>query len=205
VKAHVPGVSLDGCVELHTLDQGYCGLAEVDGGMTTVCCWVASNAFRHAGGTPDRLLARALAENPHLQRRLRLAEGVNVPWITMAYAPRRPPLPVEDGIWKIGDSVAMIAPLTGDGMGMGMQGAERAATLLVAGFRNDLGWAEASLEYERCWRREFWSRVGWGRRLETILRRPWLASLACLTLGAMPSLMNAIYHRTRDLNVSVTR
>lgn len=203
MKTHVRNVPLDGRVELHTLRQGYCGLAEVDEGMTVVCCWVKAEALRRAGGSPDRLLAKSLQENPYLQTRLRLAQYADLPWTTVAYASRSTPTPVEGDLWKVGDSVAMIAPLTGDGMGMAMQAAERAARLLLATFREDLTWAEASLEYERGWRQDFSSRVRWGRGLETIFRHPWLASLACMGLRAMPSLINAIYCRTRDLNVSV--
>jgi flavin-dependent dehydrogenase len=170
--------------------------------MTAVCCWVKTEAFRLAGGTPDRLLAQAMRENPHLQMRLRPAKRADVPWTTVAYVPRSAVAPIEDGLWKVGDSVGMIAPLTGDGMGIGMQAAERAAALLLAAFRHDLTWAEASGEYERFWRQEFMSRLWWGRQLETIFRHPWLASLGCIALRAMPSLTNALYRRTRDLNSS---
>jgi flavin-dependent dehydrogenase len=205
MKTYVHHAPLNGRVELHTLRQGYCGLAEVDDGMTTVCCWVKAKAFRQAGGTPDRLLAQALQENPYLYSRLRRAKRADVPWITVAYAPRSAPAPIEDGLWKVGDSVAMIAPLTGDGMGMGMQAAEQAATLLLAAFRRDLSWAEASVEYERSWHQNFMSRVRWGRRLETILRHARLASVACLALKAMPALMNTVYRRTRDLPTPVIK
>jgi flavin-dependent dehydrogenase len=205
LKVHVQGVPLAGRVELHTLRQGYCGLAEVDGGMTTVCCWVGTEAFRQAGGTPERFLARAVQENPYLQRRLRPARRLDMPWTTVAYTPRRAAIPIEDGIWRVGDSAAMIAPLTGDGMGLGMQAAARAATLMLAAFRHELTWAEASAAYERSWRQGFSARLRWGRRLELILRHPWGASLACMALGTMPSLIEAMYRRTRDLALAATR
>jgi flavin-dependent dehydrogenase len=204
VKAHVHGVALDGRVELHSLRQGYCGLAEVDGGMTTVCCWVGTKAFRQAGGTPERLLATALQQSPHLRKRLRRAQRLVVPWTAVAYIPRSAPAPLVGGVWKVGDSVATIAPCTGDGMSLGMQAAERAAALLGAVFRNDLTWAEATVEYERSWRQEFLPRLAWGRRVDMVLRRPWLAGLACGVVGAMPSLADAIYRRTRNLRVPIT-
>jgi flavin-dependent dehydrogenase len=204
LKVHVQNVPLNGSVELHTFRQGYCGLAEVDGGVTTVCCWGETDTWRHVGSTPDHFLAQCVQENPALQRRLRLAKRLDVPWTAVAYARRGTPAPLEDGMWKVGDCVAMIAPLTGDGMGMAMQAAEQAATLVLAAFRGHLSWAEASRTYERVWHREFSSRIRWGRRLEGVLRRPWSASLACMALGVMPSIMGALYGCTRDLRRSST-
>jgi flavin-dependent dehydrogenase len=93
----------------------------------------------------------------------------------------------------------MVAPLTGDGMGMGLRSAELAATILQAAFRQELTWEQAAAEYDRRWRQAFLPRLRWGRRLEALLLRPRLAGLACLALNLAPWLVDAIYRRTRDI------
>lgn len=204
VKIHIHELPLDGRVELHTLRQGYCGLAEVDDGMTTLCCWVGTQAFRQAGGTPELFLAKCLQDNRHLGRRLRRARRIDMPWTSVAYIPRRTPTPFDGDVWKVGDSVATIAPLTGEGMALGMLTAERAAALLLSVFRHELTWTEAIVEYARCWRQEFGPRLTWGRQVDVMLRHPWLASLACGVVKAMPCLVNTIYRRTRSLGIPAT-
>lgn len=199
LKAHVRGVQLDGRVELHAVQHGYCGLVEVDGGAANLCCWAQSDALRLAGGTPQHFLTAALRQNARLRARLQAAEPLDSPWSAVSYTYRRLPTPVRDGIWHVGDSAAMVAPLTGDGMGMGLRSAELAATILQAAFRQELTWEQAAAEYDRRWRQAFLPRLRWGRRLEALLLRPRLAGLACLALNLAPWLVDAIYRRTRDI------
>jgi menaquinone-9 beta-reductase len=198
IKAHFRGVPFNGHVELHTIRHGYCGLAEVTGDVSNLCCWVEMQAFRHAGGTPDRFLASALKQNMCLRARLHMAEQLGSPWVTTSYTDRHALTPTTAGIWNLGDAAAMVAPLTGDGMGMALRTAELAATIAYMSFQRGLTREQASQEYGRQWRREFWPRLRWGRYLEGILLRPGTAYLACLALHWMPPLAAMLYHRTRQ-------
>ena len=199
LKAHFRGVHLDGRVELHAVRHGYCGLVEVDGDAANLCCWVQTDALRLAGGTPQHFLTSALRQNACLRARLHEAKPLDSVWTAVSYTYRRLPTPVQDGIWHIGDSAAMVAPLTGDGMGLGLRSAELAATIMQAAFRRELTWERAAAEYDRRWRRAFLPRLRWGRCLEAILLRPPLAKLGCLTLNLAPQLMDAMYRRTREM------
>jgi flavin-dependent dehydrogenase len=202
VKAHLRGVPLTGHVELHTIRHGYCGLVEVTGDVSNLCCWVEMSAFQRAGGTPDRFLKSALGQNMRLHARLHLAEQRGSAWVTTSYADRSSVTPVEADIWNVGDCVAMVAPLTGDGMGMALRAAELAATIMLKGFQRKLPWADASIQYTQRWRREFLPRLRWGRCIEGILLRPRAASLAYLALHWLPSLTDMLYHRTRQILVT---
>jgi flavin-dependent dehydrogenase len=199
IKAHFRGVPLDGHVELHTIRHGYCGLAEVVGDVSNLCCWVGMEAFRHAGGTPDRFLASALRQNMRLRARLHMAEQLGSAWVTTSYTDRHTVTPTAAGVWNLGDAAAMVAPLTGDGMGMALRTAELAAAITHMSFQHKLTWEQASREYERQWRREFLPRLRWGRYLEGLLLRPSTAYLACRALHWMPSLTAVLYHRTRQI------
>jgi flavin-dependent dehydrogenase len=186
-------------VELHTIRHGYCGMVEVTGGVTNLCCWIATEALRHMGGRPQPFLAAASEANAYLGKRMQKAKQVDASWTTTSVAGRRAAIPVADTVWNIGDCAAMIAPLTGDGMGMGLRAAELAATTLLAAFREELSWDQVTAAYVRGWQREFRSRLRWGRVLEVLLRQPRLASLSCLALHCSPSLLEQMYRRTRHL------
>ncbi len=199
LKAHFYGVHLDQRVELHAVPRGYCGVAEVEGERANLCCLVRADAFRRAGGTPDRLFDHMLQENPRLRARMAGARRVGPHWLAVSFAYRKRAAPVDDGIWRIGDSAAMIAPLTGDGMSMALRSAEIAAATLRAAFGGHLTWERAAAAYVAGWRRVFSRRLWWGERLERTLLSPQLAGLACLVLNLMPALMGPVYRCTRDI------
>lgn len=200
LKAYFRGLPFDGQVELHTIRHGYCGLVEVTGDVGNLCCWVQAGDFRRAGGSPAQFLASALGQNPQLRSRLGQAEQVGIPWCTTSIADRRVATPVEQGYWNIGDRAAMVAPLTGDGMGMGLCAAEMAVTSMLKAFHGELSWEDACAEYARRWRQAFLPRLRWGQALERILLRPRWASLACLALNWLPSLTDLLYYRTRQVS-----
>jgi flavin-dependent dehydrogenase len=198
LKAHLQGVPLDRHVELHTIRHGYCGMVEVTSGVTNLCCWIEAEALRHAGGTPQRFLDAALGENSHLRRRLQRVDQAGISWTTTSFAYRRSVAPVASNIWNIGDCAAMVAPLTGDGMGMGLRAAELAATMMQHAFRQESLWHQATAEYARRWQGEFLPRLRWGRTLEAFLLQPCLAALACVALHCAPVLLHQLYRRTRQ-------
>ena len=199
LKAHVQGVPLDRHVELHTIRHGYCGMVEVADGVTNLCCWVEAELLRRTGGTPHRFLDSALRENSHLGLRLQRVEQVGLSWTTTSFTYGRAVAPVVSEIWNIGDCAAMVAPLTGDGMAMGLRSAELAATMMLEVFRQESLWNIATAEYVHRWQGEFLPRLRWGRRLEALLLQPRLASFACGALHRMPRLMHQLYRRTRQL------
>ena len=199
LKAHIQGVPLDRHVELHTIRHGYCGMVEVADGVTNLCCWVEAERLRRAGGNPHRFLALARRENAHLCLRLQGVEQAGLSWTTTSFTYGRTVAPVVSDIWNIGDCAAMVAPLTGDGMGMGLRAAELAATMMLEVFRQKLPWNLATAEYMRRWQGEFHPRLQWGRGLEALLLHPRLAALACGVLHRVPRLMPQVYRRTRQL------
>ena len=69
-----------------------------------------------------------------------------------------------------------VAPLTGDGMGMGLRAAELAATMMLGVFQQESPWHLATVEYARRWQGEFLPRLRWGRGLEALLLQPRLAT-----------------------------
>jgi flavin-dependent dehydrogenase len=202
LKTHVHDVPLGDRVELHTIRHGYCGMVEVTGGETNLCCWTEAAAFRQRGGTPSRFLESVASENARLRHRLQGVGQLRTAWTTTSYTHGRTVTPVVSDVWHIGDCAAMVAPLTGDGMGMGLRAAELAATQLLRTFRQELPWHQATAGFVHGWRVEFLPRLRWGRCLEAFLLRPRLATLACVVLHSIPALMPELYRRTRQCVVA---
>jgi flavin-dependent dehydrogenase len=173
-------------------------LVEVANGTTNLCCWVEAEEFRRTGGTPHGFLASALRENLHLWFRLQGIARVGTAWTTTGFMSGKTVAPVVSDVWNIGDCAAMVAPLTGDGMGMGLRAAELAATTMLEVFRQGAPWSLATAEYIRRWQGEFRPRLRWGRVLEALLLHPRLALCACEVLHWVPRLLPGLYRRTRQ-------
>jgi flavin-dependent dehydrogenase len=121
-------------IELHLFPGGYLGLVLQEDGSTNACMAVRKSLLTQAGGTVHRLLAMLAERNPALAERLAGMETIAsdavgpVPygWI----ARETPP-----GIFRLGDQAACIPSLAGEGIGIALASAERAAAM----WRNEGG------------------------------------------------------------------
>ncbi len=125
-----PSQTLDrmvgGTIELHLFDRGYAGIARQEDG-TVNCCMAVHRSRLSGAGSPDALLAALAAESPRLGERLAFrAEDAtidavaNVPYGWRAAAGQA-------GLFRLGDQAACIPSLAGEGMGIAVESAMRAA------------------------------------------------------------------------------
>jgi flavin-dependent dehydrogenase len=115
-------------IELHLFPGGYLGLVLQEDGSTNACMAVRKSLLTQAGGSVHRLLAMLAERNPALAERLAGMETIAsdavgpVPygWIARTAPP---------GIFRLGDQAACIPSLAGEGIGIALASAERAAAM----------------------------------------------------------------------------
>jgi 2-polyprenyl-6-methoxyphenol hydroxylase-like FAD-dependent oxidoreductase len=157
LKVHVAGLALANDFEVHLGDRAYVGLSRIETGAVNVC-----GIFAHRPGAergPAMLLAYLEACGlSALAGRLRAA-GVDPATfcVTAATLGDRRVAPA-DRIW-IGDACATIAPFTGNGLAMALQGADLAVPPLVAYSQRRIGWAETVHAIGAAQRRRFRRRL----------------------------------------------
>lgn len=173
VKCHYSGVNIGPEVRLFLFDGGYIGLSPIENGHANLCLLATQDAFRRAGASIAGMFAAAICGNPRLANDL--AGGTLVAGSEVAVAP------VDTGlvpaIWdeyaRVGDAVAMIPPLCGDGMAMAIRSAELCAPLaldFLAGRSSLADWEQA---YRTAWQSELSGPLRTGRRLQAMLSLPW--------------------------------
>ncbi|MGZ5228238.1 MAG: hypothetical protein ACXWCS_29125, partial [Burkholderiales bacterium] len=179
---------LRGVMELFLFRGGYGGLSLIDGGIANLCLVVRRKTLRaHAGW--DGLFESMQNEVPSLRERLRAA------------APRwQKPLAISpipyghlggpaDGIWRLGDQVAVIPSFTGDGMSIALHSAVLAAEMYLDG--------KSANDYTRC----VVQQLRGGMRVATALSRSMVTSgariLAPFLLSIIPGAMGRIALSTR--------
>ncbi len=121
--------ALDGVIELHLFDGGYAGLLLQDDGSANLCVSVARERLNGARGI-EGLVTQLSDELPILARRLN--DSARSGWEAIAgilYGWRA--RGTEPGLFRLGDQVAVIASLAGDGIAIALSSGVEAAAAFV--------------------------------------------------------------------------
>lgn len=122
---------LAGTVELHLFRGGYAGLQPAAAGRANLCLTVTPALFRRCGGWPQ--LLRHLGDAaPRLAARL---AGGAADWprpLAVAGLPYGFQAP-EDGLYRVGDQLAVIHSLSGEGVALALDSGSRTAERLLTG------------------------------------------------------------------------
>lgn len=173
IKAHFHSARMErDLVELHFWRGGYCGIAHVESGLTNICLLERYNESEPKQNAPDSVWERVLRVCPRLANRLDGAQRVT-PWSTTANVQLGYCHPVaRSGVLCVGDAVAMIHPLAGDGMAMAARSGELAAAISGTRLRGGLHTQQAVELYALAWQSEFAARLRYADALGKVLLHP---------------------------------
>jgi flavin-dependent dehydrogenase len=189
-RAIAPMPDLDGTVEIHAFDGGYCGLCCVEDGLINVCALFEEGPSTLAElGSMSRSLALRLSQLEPAEQAVHAVAQVSFDLKERSHA----------GVLFAGDAAGMIAPLAGDGQAMALSGARILADLIgsrpptiTASAREEL-----AARWDRAWRIHFEPRMRIGRALQSLLLEPRSADIALRTIGAVPFLGPVLARITR--------
>lgn len=195
LKTHLRGANFPaGLVELHAWRGGYCGLSQIENGLTNVCLLARYDAL--GGRAPHEFWEWLLNHLPQLRARLVNAKQ-QMPWLATGNISFGRNTPSAGGALHCGDAAGFIHPLAGDGMAMAARGGEMAATVLSAQLRGEISEEIAREIYEKSWRHEFQSRLKWAGVFQKLLIDSQLVEPALIGLSLVPALGERIVRLTR--------
>jgi flavin-dependent dehydrogenase len=120
---HYRGVQgIGDCGEMHVARDGYCGLADVGGGVTNVAVVVPHRLAAAARGDADGFLAQWLAAHPALAERVQGATRVSDVRVTGPFASHASHAWAR-GAALVGDAADFYDPFTGEGIYSALRGA----------------------------------------------------------------------------------
>jgi menaquinone-9 beta-reductase len=162
LKGHATSVTLDADLEIHLHADGYVGLCRLSDGRVNVC-----GLFRREpGDKAPAPLERLTRSDSLLGSRLR---GASWDHKSVCAVAGLPPYPQFGGGCRVGDALAMPAPLTGNGMSMAFEGAELAVGPLVQFARGSRDWDSTMLSIRVAQRKRFEARLKWSSFLHKFL------------------------------------
>jgi len=196
VRTELAGVTAEPVVELYWFRGGYIGLVPTGDDTANAAALVTPDAFRSSGSSAAGVVAAAARAVPALAARLRDAQPVEGSAAVTPVALTRVPR-AWGVVPHIGDAAAVIPPLCGDGMAMGLHAASLCAPMADRYLRGTLtlgGWRAA---YAETLRRDFAGPLRWGGLLQAGLSSRGLSPLL-LRLGRLaPGLAYRFVEATR--------
>jgi flavin-dependent dehydrogenase len=175
VKTHFENVDgPEDAIELFGVHGHYAGLAAIEGGVWNSAFSVPATRIGKLKGDFDALLALMMKENPIFRRRLlgakRRGEWLASPLPRFAVNEQWPV-----NVVPIGNAVAALEPIGGEGMGLAMRAAELAAHSIGVALRGGvLDVRGLQAEFKRLWRLRRTS----CRAIAMAMSRPAIAELA---------------------------
>lgn len=124
--------NLRGTMELFLFRSGYGGLSLVEGGTANLCLVVQRKTLRALGGWSE-LLESIRDEVPALRASLQDSAPCWQKPLAISPIPYGYLGGPADGLWRIGDQVAVIPSFTGDGMSIALHSAILAAEMYLVG------------------------------------------------------------------------
>jgi menaquinone-9 beta-reductase len=177
--------------DLFVFKNGYGGLSPVENGRANFCFLVERKALREIGGDWKSLSNHIATHNPRAAKYLKNAETQFAQLVTVASVPYGfvKISPAEEGVFCVGDQMAVIPSLTGDGMTIALHTGRLAAQMI-----GELGGARAYQDQVQMGLRR---QVSVGFQMHRIFKSPFLCDRAAQLMGPFPGLFNSVFSRTR--------
>lgn len=167
VKYHIHIDHEPGLISLHNFRDGYCGISNVENGITNLCYLTHRDNMREHGNI-RKMEEEVLFRNPFLRAIFEKAEFLfDKPEVIneISFATKKP---VEDHMLMVGDAAGMITPLCGNGMAMAIHSAKIAFEWTNSFLNNNVTREQMELGYTRQWSDQFARRLWIGRQVQRL-------------------------------------
>lgn len=193
-KAHFEGLPIDNCVEMHTFNKGYLGIAPIDSKTTNIACLVKKERVPNWDPNRPNLSIEGILneENPlsSVKDRLTKAKMIFPSWLSSQV----PEFGIRDNpLWEraffIGDAAGSIPPISGEGLAIAVTSGSMAAEYLLE---------RDAKEFKADWLKRYKRRFFWAQQLHKLMAAPRLGPIAIDLCNLFPSLLTTAWHLTRD-------
>ena len=177
VKYHIRADRPDDLISIHNFPGGYCGVCNVEDGLTNLCYLIHRDQVRKYGDLHE--MERELLQGNPLLRDIfnrssfvfRKPEVINeISFETKA--------PVENHILMAGDAAGMIAPVCGNGMAIAIRSGKMVAELVKGYCAGKMNRKSLESRYTQAWNHEFKTRLLFGRYIQRLFGNRRFSDLA---------------------------
>lgn len=195
VKYHIRTDHPDDLVSLHNFPGGYCGVSNVEGGITNLCYLTHRDNLKGSGDI-KAMEQEVLFRNPLIRKifsnstfLLGNPEVIN----EISFETKDP---VENHILMAGDAAGMITPVCGNGMAIAIHSGKIVSELVIEFCSDTIDRGTLELRYGKAWRAQFRTRLWFGRNVQRLFGNPRFSNFAVNLARLSKPLANVIVRRT---------
>ena len=178
IKYHIRTEHSNDLISLHNFIGGYCGVSNVENGITNLCYMANRKVFQTYGNIQDFEQA-VLLKNPFLKHIFSNADFIFDKPITINEISFETKGAVEHNMLMVGDAAGMITPLCGNGMAMAIRSGKIAAEAIIQ-YCKDKSYDRSHMEsgYQKEWSKNFAGRLKFGRQLQRLFGNAMMSDLS---------------------------
>jgi menaquinone-9 beta-reductase len=196
IKYHVKLERQQDLIEIHNFPGGYCGISNIEEGKSCLCYIVNSEKLKSTNNSIREMEKTFLFKNKNLKTIFNSAEFIFKEPVTISGINFRIKKPADDNSFFLGDSAGSIAPITGNGMSMGLRSAFTLAENIDLCFSNKITKEQLTTQYERFWNKEFSARIKLSRHFQKLSEYPFLTNRTIELFNLFPALAKGVIKQT---------
>lgn len=171
VKYHIRSNHPDDVIALHNFSGGYCGICNVEEGVTNLCYLTHRDNLKRYGDLHE-MEREILYANPFLKRMFVDSDFVFKKPEVINEISFETKSPVENHILMAGDAAGMITPVCGNGMAIAIRSGKMLSGFVVDYCREKINRDTLESQYKKAWEREFKTRLWYGRQVQRLFGNP---------------------------------
>lgn len=195
VKYHIQLPFDNDLIELHNFENGYCGISNVENGITCMCYLTTSQNLKKYGSI-ENMEKMVLHKNPFLKKYFTNATFLYTKPVTIAQVNFSKKSLIENHILMCGDSAGLIAPLCGNGMSMALHAASLLAKEVDFYFKNGRDRNYLEKNYQIVWKKYFKTRLTIGRIVQYLFGKIYVTNIIINLLKYFPFLVRILIKKT---------
>ena len=177
VKYHVRTRHPANRIALHNFKDGYCGISNVEDGISTLCYLTHRDNVKRFGNL-NETEQQVLFRNPFLRKLFTESEFLwDRPEVIneISFATKSP---VEDHMLMCGDAAGMITPLCGNGMAIAIHASKIVTESIESYCKENISRKEMEDAYRQQWNDLFAKRLWVGRQIQQLFGSEWASNFA---------------------------
>jgi flavin-dependent dehydrogenase len=195
IKYHIRSNHPLDVIALHNFEGGYCGICNVEDGITNLCYLTRREQLKKFGDISE--MERAiLFQNPVIRRIFQESGFIFKKPEVINEISFETKGPVENHILIAGDAAGMITPVCGNGMAMAIHSGKMLAEHVTEYCAGRISRTILEQRYSKAWKNQFSTRLWVGRNVQRLFGRSFFSSLAVNMARSSKKLANFIISET---------
>jgi len=192
VKYHVKLPRNSEQIEIHNFPGGYCGISNIEEGKSCLCYIVNAKELSAVNKSIPELEKKILSQNKNLEKIFKDADFIFKEAVTVSGINFLIKEPFNGEVFFLGDSAGSIAPITGNGMSMGLRSAFVLVNFIDQYFSEKIDLKELEKKYSEFWNKEFSARIKLSRYFQKLSEYPSLTKMTMLLFKLFPPLAKGV-------------